>query len=115
MKSRTRLPHFLGLTLGLLSLTAAPAHANMPTSLLFVEGLHLVAGNAVLGILEGIVVGLVIRGRFGPAIGWMLVANYVSALVGVLLLNQVTLSRVAWVLGPPLEHTALLTAVISDN
>lgn len=109
-RRRQRLSSFFMLAL---MLTAAPAHANMPTSLLIPEAIHLLAGNAVLGIVEGIVVGLVIRGRFGPAIGWMLLANYTSAILGVLLLNQVTLARAAWALGPPLEHIPSLTILFT--
>jgi len=112
-RRRPRLPKFFLLALGAMVLTAAPAHANMPTSLLFSEAFHLLAGNAVLGILEGIVVGLLIRGRIGPAIGWMLLANYISALLGVVLLNQVSLAWAAWVLGPPLEHIRSLTILFT--
>ena len=52
MTARRRLPTVLALTLGVLLLAAAPAHANMPTTLLFPEAFHLLAGNARLRLVH---------------------------------------------------------------
>lgn len=49
---------------------------------------HLVAGNLIIGLIEGLVVSWFVRGRRWRAIGWMVLANYASAWLGYVLLNS---------------------------
>lgn len=55
---------------------------------MWASGLHLLFGNACIGVLEGSILARVFKLPLGPAIGVMIVANYFSAWIGVWLLSQ---------------------------
>lgn len=71
----------------------ATAFANAGTPLMWVGFTHLFIGNAVIGVAEGILIGLVFRVSMGMSVLSMIVANYVSMLAGRVVL--------AWLSEPP--------------
>jgi len=58
------------------------AQANVGTPLMWATMLHMVIGNACIGILEGMLLAWVYRVPAGKAVGLMILANYFSAWVG---------------------------------
>lgn len=75
----------LGAATVLLALSAPSALANAGTPLLLAGIAHLAIGNAIIGLLEG----LILQRWFGGgkrAVGWMILANYISAWAGFLIL-----------------------------
>lgn len=71
------------LAAGLVLCVAAPALGNTASAAMLAGAAHMVAGNALFGMLEGIVlIGFGARTR---ALWMALIANYVSATVGALL------------------------------
>ncbi len=78
MKRRLFLP------LALLGLIACPQHAsaNAGTPLMWAGMIHLVIGNALIGLMEGLLLGWLFRLPRLKAIGAMIVANYASAWLG---------------------------------
>lgn len=69
---------------GALLLLAVPsvAHANAGTPLMWAGILHMVFGNAIIGVAEGLVLGLLFRRSKWKCILIMIVANYFSAWLG---------------------------------
>lgn len=63
--------------------------ANMGTPLMWAGFCHLVFGNAILGIAEGLLAAWLFRIPTGRAIGFMILANYVSMLAGVAAVNWI--------------------------
>jgi hypothetical protein len=63
--------------------------ANAGTPLMWAMGLHLIIGNLLIGIGEGLLVGLIFRVNIGLAICLMIPANYFSAGSGYLILNTI--------------------------
>jgi hypothetical protein len=53
--------------------------ANAGTPLMWATGLHLVVGNLLIGIGEGLLTGLIFRVKIIKAIGLMILANYFSS------------------------------------
>jgi MFS family permease len=72
------------LLLALLGLVAFPQHAwaNAGTALMWAGMLHLVIGNALIGLLEGVLLSRFFGVARGKAIGVMIVGNYTSAWLG---------------------------------
>src|SRR5262249_284540 len=66
----------------------AVALANVGTPLMWASAAHLVLGNAIIGLLEGLLLSGLFKLRAARAIGLMIAANYFSAWVGC-----------AWILG----------------
>ncbi len=67
-------------------LLPSAAHANAGTPLMWAAFGHLVFGNAVIGIVEGLILAILFRtGRMRAAL-WMIGANYFSAIAGLFLL-----------------------------
>ena len=64
------------------------ALANAGTPLMWAGMFHLSIGNAVIGVLEGLLVAQLFGAPKGRAIGVMIAANYVSAWVGGLFLRE---------------------------
>lgn len=64
------------------------AVANVGTPLMWAEGLHLLFGNLVIGVVEGVLLARFFRLSAGRSISLMIVANYVSAWVGFVWLNE---------------------------
>ena len=58
------------------------AMANVGTPLMWASGLHLLFGNAAIGIFEGMLLSHVFKLRASLAIGLMILANYFSAWLG---------------------------------
>jgi hypothetical protein len=63
------------------------ALANAGTALMWAGMFHLAVGNAVIGVLEGLLIGRLFGVPKARAIGVMIAANYVSAWVGGLFLR----------------------------
>lgn len=68
--------------LAALAALATPALANTGSSAWMATLLHLLFGNFIIGVVEGLLLVLLVRARFIPAIAWMVVANYLSAWLG---------------------------------
>lgn len=70
------------LVTGSLALLPQHAWANAGTPLMWAGMIHLVIGNAVIGLLEGFLLGWLFRVPRGKAVGAMIAANYASAWLG---------------------------------
>lgn len=67
------------------------AQANVGTPLMWASALHLVFGNFVIGVLEGLLLAKFFKVPAGRAIGLMIIANFWSAwLAGLWLLGLIT-------------------------
>ncbi len=62
--------------------------ANAGTPLMWATMAHLLVGNALLGLIEGALVARFLPARRQRAVPWMIAGNYVSAWVGLLLLDD---------------------------
>lgn len=71
-----------------LALLAVPlvAQANTGTPMMWMGFLHLFVGNALIGVIEGLLMGIVFRSAKWKAIGIMVAANYFSAWIGYVLI-----------------------------
>lgn len=65
-----------------LALSPAVAHADAGTPLIWASAFHLVLGNAVIGIAEGLVLAMLFRQKRGTCVAVMILANYFSAWAG---------------------------------
>ncbi len=72
----------------LLLVSTPPARADAGTPLMWAEGGHLLIGNAIIGVVEGLVIAVLFRVRKRAAMLWMIGANYASMLLGVFLFNS---------------------------
>lgn len=83
--------------LGLLILLGLPcqASANAGTPLMWASALHLVFGNALIGIGEGLLLGLFFGLKKWRAIVVMIVANYASAWAGLYFLEAVLIPKLS--------------------
>lgn len=61
------------------------AHANAGTPLMWAAAIHLVVGNALLGVFEGLLLGFLFRTSIWKAVLLMIAANYASAWLGFML------------------------------
>lgn len=77
------------LTAGALVLLPSAAWANMGTPLMWANILHLGFGNAVIGVIEGLLISRWFAVDRGRAIRLMIAANYTSAWVGVYTLTLI--------------------------
>lgn len=75
--------------LGTVGLVVFPqqAWANAGTPLMWATASHLVIGNALIGVLEGLLMGWWFQAPRGRAIALMIAANYASAWVGGVLIR----------------------------
>jgi hypothetical protein len=64
------------------------AQANAGTPLMWASILHLTIGNAIIGLLEGLVLARLYRIHKGKAVSLLILANYLSAWLGVMLVNE---------------------------
>ncbi len=71
-----------------LAFSPAVAYADAGTPLLWATGFHLLIGNALIGIAEGMVLAALFRQTSGKTVAIMIVANYFSAWVGGLFLSH---------------------------
>ncbi len=71
----------------LLSLPRA-VWANAGTPLMWAEGLHLLIGNALIGLLEGLLLAWLFRAHRVRAVASMIAGNYFSTWVGSMLLHS---------------------------
>ncbi len=62
--------------------TPSLAWANAGTALIWARAFHLLFGNAVIGLAEGLVLAALFKSRRRSAVGLMIVANYASAWAG---------------------------------
>ena len=74
---------FFTLFMGLPSM----AYANAGTALMWAAIFHLFIGNAIIGIFEGFLIAKVFNLKFGKSIGLLVLANYFSAWIGILVLG----------------------------
>jgi hypothetical protein len=82
-----RFTRILGL-LALLVCIPLTARADAGTPLMWAGLLHLVFGNAIIGVFEGLLLAWIFKLRKGFCVLVMIPANYFSAWVGGLFLNQ---------------------------
>ena len=83
---RDRTPILAVALLTILAITPA-ASANVGSPLIWLGCFHLVFGNALIAFVEAAIVFRLLRISYGRAFLWLLAANYVSMLVGFVLLN----------------------------
>lgn len=67
-------------------LTPTFAHANAGTPLMWAGMFHLVVGNAVIGVIEGLLLARLFKARNWPTVALMVAANYVSMVAGTVFL-----------------------------
>lgn len=67
---------------GVVALIPQVASANAGTPLMWAGMLHLVFGNALIGLGEGLLIALVFKRPRARCIGLMIAANYLSAWLG---------------------------------
>lgn len=79
--------------IGMAIALAPPALADVGTPLIWAQCSHLFLGNAVIGLIEGLLIAALFKTGRRRAIAGMVMANYTSMLVGVLLFNQWALER----------------------
>ena len=82
-----RLPRILGLIALLISVPLT-ARADAGTPLMWAGMLHMVFGNAIIGIFEGLILAWIFKLRKGICVLVMIPANYFSAWIGGLYLNH---------------------------
>lgn len=68
------------------ALTPALAYANAGTPLMWAGAAHLILGNAVIGIGEGLILAFLFRQRILTCVAIMIVANYFSAWIAAVVL-----------------------------
>jgi len=71
-------------------LLPSTAFANAGTPLMWVSAIHLVAGNALIGIVEGLLLGLFFECSKWKSVLILIAANYASAWGGVLMMEPLT-------------------------
>ncbi|QYK48212.1 MAG: hypothetical protein KF838_15650 [Phycisphaeraceae bacterium] len=84
-------------------LIAALAQANAGTPLMWLGLLHLTAINLIIAGVEAYILKLIARVPFGRALAASLIANYASALVGLLLLVPYASQSLERVSGIPID------------
>lgn len=87
---------WLALVVVFLAFTPQIASANAGTPLMWAGILHLVFGNAIIGLLEGAAIGFLFKRPKGRCIGIMIAANYMSAWVGGLWIAGAVAGRIDW-------------------
>ncbi len=92
MKRRMLLVLFVGLG----ALIPQVASANAGTPLMWAGMLHLVFGNALIGLGEGLLIALVFKRPKGRCIGLMIAANYFSTWLGGWTLVGTIAARFDW-------------------
>ena len=65
----------------------SPAHANIPSTILWTEYAHAAVGNLLIGLVEGSFIALVFRTGWTRSVGWMIAANYFSTVAGLGLIS----------------------------
>jgi len=70
------------LLIGCLFLCPAAVEANAGTPLMWLGAFHLVIGNAIIGIVEGLLIAVVFKVRKRRAVPIMILANYLSTIAG---------------------------------
>ncbi len=74
-----------------LAFSPAVAYADAGTPLMWASAFHLLLGNAVIGVAEGLILALLFRLKRGLCVAIMIAANYFSAWVGgVFLISAIT-------------------------
>jgi len=63
------------------------ALANPLTPVFLTQGIHLYVGNAIIGVLEGLLIAWIFKVPRRRSIGFMIGANYVSMLGGIIVLG----------------------------
>ncbi len=76
-----------------LAFTPAVAYADAGTPLLWASGFHLLIGNAVIGIAEGLILWRLFRPKRAGCIPIMIAGNYFSAWVGGVFLASAIVGR----------------------
>ena len=76
----------LWFTVVVLTLFPAVAYADVGTPLILAKGLHMLFGNAIIGVAEGLIIASLFRRRRGYCVAIMIAANYFSAWMGGLFL-----------------------------
>lgn len=68
------------------ALTPAIAQANAGTPLMWAGAFHLLFGNALIGVGEGVILACLFRQKWLPCMGIMILANYFSAWIAAVVL-----------------------------
>lgn len=102
------------LAAALLATATLPAHANAGTPLMWATAFHLVFGNLIIGLAEGVLLARVATAPYRRALLSMVVANYVSAWAGLAIVNEWRALRDVWLGTEPLyagPHALVYLAV----
>ncbi len=76
-----------------LAFSPTVAYADAGTPIMWASAFHLVLGNAVIGVAEGLILAFLFRLKRAPCVAIMIAANYFSAWVGgVFLIPAITAS-----------------------
>ena len=103
------------------ALLAVPsaAYANVGTPLMWALGFHLLLGNFLLGVFEGLLLAKIFSLPKGKCVALLVIANYLSAWFGgygiaraIADLLPFTLNNVAWLLALLAAITYALTLLI---
>lgn len=84
MRSPGRFPTRSAAILLIVLALARPASADAGPPIFWMAGFHLVFGNLVIGLIEGVLLALLFRVRARRAIPIMVLANYASMIAGML-------------------------------
>ena len=98
----------------LLVTATLPAYANAGTPLMWATAFHLVFGNLIIGLAEGVLLARVATAPYRRALLSMVVANYVSAWAGLAIVNEWRALRDVWLGTEPLyagSHALVYLAV----
>jgi len=111
--------HRLAIIASATVLVPSVAHANGGSVVMLAGIAHLLFGNIILGVLEGLLLTWRSRAPFWRTIPWMIVANYASMLVGACLLdvrlvspNELTLLNVRFWFGVFVTCAFLVTLLV---
>lgn len=97
------------------------AHANGATPFMYFTAFHLLFGNAIIGLVEGMLIGLLFRRPIPKCIAVMVLANYASAWLGSLALGTfgtaatrhgATIESVQWMTVAAIAGTFVLTLLV---
>jgi len=80
----------LGLFVALIITVPCQAYANAGTPLMWAGIAHLFIGNAVIGLLEGLIVGIAFKTSRMLSVPVMIVANYISMFAGAFILSKLS-------------------------
>lgn len=84
MRFLSRAGKFVAAIIAILIILAQNSYADGGSPLVFMTAGHLFFGNAIIGVVEGLILALVFRARILRCIWVMILANYASMIAGLL-------------------------------